>query len=188
VNARKKRIYGAVLLVGLGALLVDRVFLTPPASAVASGGAAAEGVADASAYPESAADGPAVSVCAAPFPRGLPEGEGQGPPRDAFVLTAAARRAMLGIEAGDAEFFGPAGRTKPQRGMTALEFQSAHGLSAVMSGPAARVAIVDGRWLRVGDVLDGCKLLAITGQSAVFACPNGKVVLSVSLPGGVTNP
>lgn len=92
--------------------------------------------------------------------------------RDAFVpskqwLTAAG---MTGARA-----------SKESTGIRA--FVSRHHLMAVMAagaGGGANLAVVDDQSLRVGDSLDGFRLMKLNRRSAVFAGPAGRVVLSLS--------
>ena len=81
---------------------------------------------------------------------------------------------------------GDSGRLDPKTGRradrrsAALEFQKNHKLLAVMTAPDTRVAIVDEEWVRVGQAVDGCRLLEIMGQTALFECADGRAELAVS--------
>ena len=96
--------------------------------------------------------------------------------RDAFALPPAAREAML----GDSERLDAATGRRVDRRSAALEFQKNHKLLAVMTAPDTRVAIVDEEWVRVGQAVDGCRLLEIMGQTALFECADGRAELVVS--------
>lgn len=175
MDAKKKKTYGIVLLVGLGALLVDRFLVAEPSPVAARTVAPAGATADA---PDPIVKASSVTgrVAAAPFPRDLPAPEGIELLRDAFALTPAAREAMLGDSARLDAAAGP----RADRQSAALEFQKKHRLLAVMTGPDTRVAIVDDEWVRVGQAVDGCRLLEIMGQTALFECGDGRAELVVS--------
>ena len=49
-----------------------------------------------------------------------------------------------------------------------------------MTGTGTRMAIVDGQRVKVGQTVDGCKLLEIIGQAALFECADGVAKLKVS--------
>ena len=177
MNAKKKKIYGAIVLMGLAALLVDRLVFTEPAPAVAAEDRQTQ-------QPASPQDlettDSAPSVAAAPFPRGLPEFDPPETVRDLFLLTPAARRFMLGVGAG-----APTGEAGGENAAylgrpTIARFSAAHQLSAVMTGAGTRMAIVDGQRVKVGQPVDGCKLLEIIGQAALFECADGVAKLKVS--------
>ncbi len=180
MNAKKKKLYGGVLLIGLLALTLDRFLLAEPASATAAvpRKARAEGPpADAEQEPST---GPILSAAA--FPGLLPAPETGDDIRDAFTLSGMGRRLMLGED--EADFGAPgSGRHGGRRGASAADFKARHELHAVMTGTATRVAIVDGRWLSLEEAVDGCFLTDITGQTAVFECWDGTAELSVTMFG-----
>ena len=59
-------------------------------------------------------------------------------------------------------------------------FQASHRVDAVMVQESLKIALVDGRWVRVGDVVDSCKLTRIEGDSVYFECHDGGTELSPS--------
>ena len=66
---------------------------------------------------------------------------------------------------------------------TRLLFQQNHLLSGLAQVGELGVAIVNGKWVEVGDVVDGCELVGLGESSAKFLCRDGEVELSV-MPGG----
>jgi len=182
VNAKKKKTYGCVVLAGLAALLVDRLFLSEPDPVAAADPAAAEaprpGAPLMSKTTTARASSPAVVVAAAPFPQDLPEYEPPGTVRDAFTLTPIARDAMLGL-GGTGASDGTLPANARYAGPTIAQFKQNHRLFAVMTGAGARLAIVDQQRVRVGQSVDGCKLVEIMGQSALFQCADGLAELKV---------
>jgi len=173
VDVKKKKIYGLIMVLGLVALLADRLFLAEPlpAAATVTGGSvlpAAEPVADAAPL--------TGRVAAAPFPTDLPGPEAVDSLRDAFALTPAARKVIL----GEPEGLDPDTGRRVSRRSAAAEFEESHKLSAVMTAPETRVAIVDEQWVQIGQAVDGCRLLEIMGQTALFECADGQAELTVS--------
>lgn len=175
MSAKKKKIYAMVLLVGLAALLVNQLLGSEPAPAAAAPGTASERPAADSATAATDAAPLTGRVAAAPFPRDLPGPEAIDSLRDAFVLTPAAHKAVLGnTDLSDSR----TGR-RAARLSVAAEFEESHQLLAVMTAPDTRVAIVDEQWVQVGQTVDGCRLLEIMGQTALFQCVDGRVLLTV---------
>ena len=179
MSAKKKKLYGAIVAVGLVALLVDQVFLAEPAPAVAARAMPRAGVAAGAAGGEPDASVLAAGVAAAPFPRRLPDPGPIASLRDAFALTPRSRQAMLG-SSGETGMVDPRTGRPVGRPSAASDFESSHKLSAVMSGTDTEVAIVDEEWVSVGEVIGGCKLTRITGQTAHFQCADGPAVLIIA--------
>ena len=189
MNAKKKT-YGAILLVGLAALLVDKVFLAAPTPAAA---ALAPGAATRGAAREHAAGFGApvqtTAVTASAFPQSPPHPRVPGLARDAFTLTPDAHQAILGGAANEEPAAGDsAGADAAPKVSSAAWFKANHKLDAVMTGSGTELAVVDGRKLQVGDSVDGCVLRKIIGQQAIFLCTDGPVVLRVALLGEATAP
>lgn len=176
MTTRSKKVYAAVLVFALLALLIDR--LLP--------GGAERGPAAAYAEPRAAPAATSASgtplVVAAPFPRaaGLPTASDGAAVRDLFALTPKVYLALAGEEPPDsADGSGHARRGARPR---VAEFKAAHRLSAVLRDGHLRVAILDGRWIRAGDKVEGCTLERIDGQSAYFSCADGTADISVARP------
>jgi len=178
VSGRKKKVYAAIVAVGLLALAVDRLVFSEPASAVASAGSKASPAAK---KPAREASKGAVSlsatVAAEVFPHGIPKYDSTIV-RDAFELTPSAQQTLLGpsVAANAGGLLN--GGASPASSVS--EFRNAHKLLAVMTGPNLRVAIIDGQRVNIGQHIAGCELIEITGQSARFSCADGEVELRVS--------
>ena len=181
MNAKKKKIYGGIIAAGLLALLVDRMFQPDPKTVTAAPvRSASRGPTPNPQAPENGGqEAIHAAVAAADFPRNLPEPDAADDLRDAFTMTAATRAAMMGWPPSAGT--GDDSETTFSRlhGSTIKKFKQNHTLSAVISGGPVEIARVDGRRLKIGDLVDGCKLEVITGQSALFACPEGVAVLTV---------
>jgi hypothetical protein len=62
---------------------------------------------------------------------------------------------------------------------TTLEsLKSRHSLTAVLSGRQG-MAILGGRCVRVGQTIEGCKLIEVTGQTAVFQAGSHRIEMKV---------
>ena len=185
MTKRKKTIYAAILALGAAALLIDRL-LSPPSVQLAA----------ASDRPLTALgvetpEAPAASVAAAPVPapRRRPSERSEDSPflpvRDLFATTDTVRTALLGVPDDPLSpnpLSGPGGLADVA---TAAIFEQEHRLTGVMVRAAGfsprgdlSIAVVDGVWLRVGDTLDGCKLIDITGAGVSFQCAGGVASLS----------
>lgn len=179
MTKNKKILYGVVLGLGLLALLVDRMMVDRPKPASAAV-AAATWPATPNPPPDVPQNGasPIESVAAAPFPQTLVQDFLTHPLRDAFTLTPAAVQAMGGADpkgSGDSNGF-----SSDSSRLGAAQFGARHKLSAVLETGGFGLAVVDGQWITMGDALDACKLIEITGRQAVFECHDGTVTLEVA--------
>ena len=196
MTANKKKIYIAILVVGMAALGIDQLLRSEPAPAAAQSPAAATQTprSAAGSRPATASKSPApkpkrdqagdydeVAVTVAPFPQPL----STAPPQDAswrdmFMLSPLAQEALFGpLEPPQEEEVEPVLPDKT----TAAEFALRHRLVAVMASGQTSVAIVDEKWLRPGEVLDDCMLTKITGRSVWFECFDGPVELNIATYG-----
>ena len=184
MSSKKKKTYAAVLAIGFLILVADRLLAPEPSRAAAKSKrmpATTRLAADAT---TSRGGGPAASVTTAAFPRALPGADPQNSLRDAFGLTPAALQLLGGPASGTAELkASDQGQRPPDPGMTAARFIQLHRLTAVIQGPSASVAVLDDRWVQVGDTVDQCTLVGITGRSASFECPDGPADLSIEISG-----
>lgn len=73
----------------------------------------------------------------------------------------------------------PEDGTRP-RGLDQAAFQAGHELGGVLDHERLKIAIIDGRWLRIGDKVDGCTLTRISGDTVCFECYDGEAVLKPS--------
>jgi hypothetical protein len=48
-----------------------------------------------------------------------------------------------------------------------------------------RIAVIDTTWVEVGQSLEGCTLLSVSGNEALFDCTGDEVVLNVIEPESV---
>jgi hypothetical protein len=188
--SKKKIIYGAIIAVGFVALAVDRLTGDGPAKAAAA--RKPDPTADKKlALDEDShlAPGAAGRVAAASFPQELDDLQTDQPVRDAFGLTPAILKAMRPPEPEQTAGLPgkPGGRSAKAR-VTAARFADEHRLSAVMHGPAIAIAVVNDQWIEPGQALDECKLVEITGRSAVFECSGEIAELTVEVPGQIGSP
>ena len=195
MTSKKKKAYAVLVIVGFVALVGDRLLTsstTPAPAAAANGGPmtlpVTRGGPDGG---SNTAGGPAGSVAAAAFPRNLPAGpptpDANAALRDVFGLTPAAHQALRGPAADAAanqDGTHPAGTV--QHGMTAARFTEGYRLTAVIQGPNIAIAVVDDQWVQLGQSIDGCTLVEITGRSASFRCSDALAQLSVEIAGQPT--
>lgn len=187
----KTAVYIALIAVGLIVLAVDRCNFgaTVPASIEASqrDPAAVEDAADLETMPRPApaATSETASRLSVPelhFPRNLPSYDPSVELRDVF-----ARPQIAGAmgETGRPGRSGSGEKTSTSDAIGREAFQSTHRVDAVMVQESLKIAVVDGRWARVGDVVDTCTLKQIEGDSVVFECHDGDTVLA---PAGKRRP
>ncbi len=179
MTRQKKQLYGAVLGLGAIVLLIDRM------SALAGSGpseSAAAVVQPTGLLTLDSVTGDLVSVAAAPFPRDIPDLAGTSPLRDVFAPTDLVRSKL------SSEADGNPGREagKPAR-LGPEEFAASHHLNGVMRTDSTSVAVVDGKWLRVGDSVESCELSEMEATSVKFRCATFEVELSV-MPSASSDP
>lgn len=176
MRSRKRKVYVAVLALALVALGVDRLVLSPGRTGPKEGEAAT---------PRSARTDPAADA-------GVSGDAGRQttPPAEIICerLADLAKRENLDL-ANVADAFrpgpkwrkGPPPRAKgpapPPETPPAEEFKKRHKLVAVMADDEGGKAVIDDVCLRVGDTLDGLKLVAVGDGSAVFAWKDVRVEL-----------
>jgi hypothetical protein len=64
--------------------------------------------------------------------------------------------------------------TPPAPGKVAEDFQREHHLTAVVLGASGGSAVIDGRLLRVGQTVGGCRLTAVSSGCADLVGPDGR--------------
>jgi hypothetical protein len=176
VTKRRKQLYGGFLLLGALALLADRGLFSQshgPAGALADGSQSLGGTI------AIGHDGPSVLVAATPFPSVYDSDEPPADVRDMFRITDTIRAAMDMNENDETD--GPQGPRSRVRPPVALApFSERHSLQAVMVSRGVRIAVIDGRWVRIGDQLDDCQLADIIGTQAEFDCGDRRETLSIN--------
>jgi hypothetical protein len=201
----KKRTYVALMSVGAAALFVDRCVLTEGAPAPASAeetdlttgdgespeshrsGESADQSrdrqgADHQSRERKRADNPGkvaaeeLSIPELPFPRNLNPFDPSAPIRDIFARPQFA--AMDTANEGASDSPERSGKPGEKQRIGRAAFAAQHRLDAIMIQQSLKIAILDGRWMQVGDVVDGCTLSDISGESAVFRCRDGDALLS----------
>jgi len=154
------------------ALFIDRFMLGESATAPLE----AEAVAPRRAIvPPENEDGASVPIPAVPFPRNLPAFDATGEIRDVFVSPSDMRAADHGEHNRQV---GPK-TDDPVGPSSAVEFAARHALNALLDDQSLRIAIVDGRWIKVGGAVDDCRLITISGTAAQFQCPFGEATLEI---------
>ena len=176
MTRRKKRIYAAILALAGSALLLDRVMLVGPPQAASADNVAHRSLSALGVQTPTARTPPLAPT---PFPELPLHDTLPRHLRDVFAPAALAQNALLGPEQEDAipaidSRRGETGAVQPER------FEEDHRLLAVMISDHVTVAVVDDRWLRVGDSLDGCELVEISGTGVSFRCPHGTAFLSAT--------
>ncbi len=176
---RKKRVYFAVMIFGGLALFVDRFVLSDNAAVPDAANASLAGlVVRSTDLPVPVAEN-APAIPEVPFPRGVERFTFGSEIRDVFAppLAASSEKARPYGAGKDGLLSEDGARA---RGLDRVAFEAQHELGGVLTHERLRIAIVDGRWLRIGDKLDGCTLTRISGEAACFECHNGEAVLKPS--------
>ena len=173
---RERKIYLAMLVVGLAALTLDRLTSTPQSARAEDASTfvvertdkpAPSGAPALAFGTEHSAVGPDLSVRL----RAIGERMGlESPSRDLFRAPAswAPRTAANPVPttAPMADPFSPAG-----------EFERSHRLTAVLLSDRQRHAVVDGKMVKPGQAIDGFMLISVTHDTAVFRAGAATAVL-----------
>lgn len=179
MSPRRQRTYLAIMALGAAALFVDRFLLasgaTAPAAAQAMGTLAIP-----------VGDGTeAVVIPELPFPEGVRAFKFQDPIRDMFAPPG-----YRGSEADEsaADNQNAKRRGGRERGHTAsADFAAANHVEAILTNERIHIAIINGRWVRVGQSIDGCEVTEISGDRVLVDCGDGVAALTpggASVPGG----
>ncbi|MFO8012812.1 MAG: hypothetical protein R6X20_05835 [Phycisphaerae bacterium] len=178
---RSRKIILAVLAVAVVALVVDRLVLAPPAS----------GPKHARAAPTPSPADTAAKTRATPSPAAATPSETVGRPALAERLEATAERFQLDPEtlrdgfvpsqAWLVDLVEPAPEAAPEAVETqaspAEQFAEQHTLTSVILTTGGGSAVIDGKVVPVGQVLDGFRLTRLTRSSAVFEADGEEVEL-----------
>jgi len=168
IGQKKHLAYLAAVVLGGVALVVDRTVLSEGSS-----GPAKTFASDIS----KPIRGPIVEATPIPelhFPRTLPAIDVQSNIRDWFKPPASTPDQQQD-HSTDRE--GPAEKKEPGGPLTCEEFIAAHRLDAVVDCGGWQVAIVDGKWMRAGESLDGCTLTRVSGRTVELKCVDGGAVM-----------
>ncbi|HYE03084.1 MAG TPA: hypothetical protein VD963_07595 [Phycisphaerales bacterium] len=176
MGTNNRTLYAAVLGLALGGLAVDRFILggaeLGPASALASAPTEQpESSPEATTPAELSDDVPANSVLASRLSalRQLVASDAPEEPADPFGVLSTSQ---------------PESEARSEAVALRETFLRDHTLNSVMISGQARVAVIGGRPLQVGDEVGGFTLESIEKDSAELACGQVRVRLNVPAPGG----
>lgn len=170
MTVRKRNTYLITMAVCAVALLIDRLFLSDSPSL-----ASAEeepGMRTDSASADASNSAAALTVPELPFPPGLTPLPVEASARDPFAPPPEAHRSEQRHTGNHAA--SPSGEAGAE---SFAQFATSHRLQGVMIAEPRPIAVVDGRWLTLGDVLGDCVLQSITPEQAVFHCADGEASL-----------
>ncbi len=186
MSRRKRRVYAAMMILGAIAMVVDRVALSG-ADAVAPDPTrknhqpeAGVNRLTAAAAPPTTSQPPAnLPIPEVPFPRGVEDYASAMPVRDLFARVSVAGSTGGASPDKDDTHAGLPGRASA---LSSAVFSARRRLHAVIMLQRLRIAVVDGKWVRVGQVIDGCELRSLSGNQARFICHDGDAILIVDAP------
>lgn len=121
----------------------------------------------------------ATSIPRKPFPPGIQTWDAGDGIRDPF--RTAPSESDAGSEENSSSLSHATSSARKSAGH-ASTFPVRHQLQAVMLHPTLPLAIIDGRTLRNGDVMDGCTVSRIETRRVNFQCPDGSVDLELGPP------
>ena len=172
---KERKIYGGLLALGVLALVVDRLSGGPKEAAAQEDAAAlvAPNVAGKSAPPKTSRTADTAMLARADL--GLAERL-----RAATNGQPVSDKSVVDVFRPSRKWAGDAGGGGAAHPMSEAErFKAAHRLTAVMMSGRSSRAIVDGTPLRLGESLDGFKLLSVDPGRAVLERSGARVVLAL---------
>lgn len=174
MSTKRKQSYLLFAIVGILGLVFDRLVLsdvdTVPAKASAS---QAQIPVKESGF---------LSMPELPFPKNLEPYSTHRAIRDIFAMPTDLQPATA-IEDATAQMGADQHPGGDNEALTAAQFLLEHHLDGLLDTNGLRLAIVDGQWLRVGQLISGCTLERIIGTSAHFECVNGPAELKIGRAG-----
>lgn len=181
MSFHKKRKYIALMAAGGVALVVDRLVLTDGATGPSAAVALTSNASTAPVETATAQGAIPSSIPELPFPRDLGTLDVNSAIRDLFAPPEF--DADTGANGSRPDNGRPGGDGGDHT--TGAMFVARHRLSAVLIRQGLRIAVIDKTWVRIGQTLEGCTLLSVSGNEALFECTDGRVVLNVIEPGSV---
>lgn len=176
MSRKRKQLYALLLILGGLTFVVNRVILTngaiTPSSVVASPRP----------HPislnktQQVSDAPSNLLPALPFPQNLPPYDPRYSLRDIFTPFPKRSTTNPSLKSADKN---RSDIEKDMRLSRSVIFTTQRRLDAVLNSARLNIAIIDGQWIRVGDMLDGCKLRKLEGTKAYFLCSDGDAVLNL---------
>lgn len=170
MSQQRQRMYLGVMVLGAVALFVDRFVLrasvSGPDAALATGSRIA---------PETGSPQP-VAIPELPFPTGVRDFKLDGPIRDLF-LPPMFRYGGDGTLAADNRSHNRGTREDGRASREA--FLGRNRLDALLTDDRMKIAIVNGRWVRIGQIVDGCTVTDISGDRILIDCSDGSAALTL---------
>lgn len=172
----RRKLY--LVLLGLAALglVVDRFVLTQSATRPASAAAAGAGLPSSAAGSANKNVSGSTSIPEIPFPKGLQTANSGSPILDLFARPEVRLRTKMGAGLSHNTDSQRRGAGSTSRASGSL-FKSRHSLDGVLVQQRLKIAVLDGRPVRIGDKVDGCTLKEVSGYEARFECEDGPVAL-----------
>ena len=174
---RRQSAFTGLVVLGLAALIVDRVFLSEPEAAKAQPSAATTRP---SARPpiRPSARPSVASPTSRPAVNSLSDRLRQVQEADQSRLAKARKVVGLAEPAAQSAPKAPSPVLQPPKPDPAEKFRRAHRLTATLLNGQLSQAMVDGRFITLGQALDGFRLTAVSSTTATFESADAKVVLA----------
>lgn len=178
MNPQRKKAYLLLIVIAVVALVVDRLVLTDSITTpdVALASMVEPSTAVRPTQPMVVSQRNTIPVL--PFPMHLPTIDPET--RLVDIFQPVPQRGYLSTQA-EKEQLRSTGRSGVVQ-LKASAFKRQHRLTGVLIYGQVKVAIVDGKWIRINEKISGCHLESMSGNQAHFICHDGPVVLTVENP------
>jgi len=179
MRRQRRGTYLALLAVGATALAADRWIFSGGTAVTDPAIALGQHAPQSATPPIDPGSAHGMLIPELPFPHHLPSSDLHEPLRDLFAPPERVSAKDPSNARGDKQACdkSASGEAKPTDSDT---FVSQHRLNGVLIDQRLRIAIVDGRWVRIGEALSGCTLLEVSGNEVRFKCLDGEAALNVS--------
>ena len=178
MDKSRRKSYLVLLAVAALGLVIDRFVFTRGATAPDKASAAIVARSPVGRGTATRIAGPSASIPEIPFPTGLVTAEALATIPDVFAPPSVRMRGGSGAGPPYTTGMGHSGREPSQR-LSGAAFENRHSLDGVLSHERLKMAVSDGRPVRMGDTIDGCTLKNVSGYRARFECYDGPAVLVV---------
>ena len=178
MDKSRRKSYLVLLAVAALGLVIDRFVFTRGATTPPKASAATVARSPVGRGTATGSAAPSASIPEIPFPTGLVAAEALATIPDVFAPPSVRMRGGSGAGPPYNTGIDNNGRGPSQR-LSGAAFENRHTLDGVLSHQRLRIAVLDGRPVRIGDTIDGCTLKDVSGYRARFECHDGPAVLRV---------
>jgi len=179
MGTARKKTYVAALLLCVLALGVDQLFLSGDARGPQQAAGAPAATTDRAPLDPANTERTETVIPTLPFPFGVQKYATASLGADVFVppsLRGSNGVGSDGTPMASTTLSEPSSTGRLDR----TTFASRYRLDGMIATQETRLVIIDGRWVRIGESIRGCRLIQIVARDALFECFDGQAILRFS--------